>query len=789
MGITTSNGTLDKGRLYFVEKDPGDASSGAGAGAIFREEDVVRTVRPSHGDYRLVAGQQDVWKDATGKDVFIKHDKYDDTSVMQAHAIREGSKGDIFVKYESGGTFVRGVTYYKEITPDVPTNITDSSVTNIMQTGDWDTGFATVNDGPYINFPDAGGLYNDNLNDGAGAAFFSPNHQVSSAGMFGSLPTRVKAGVPYQTLLFRPSTSGHPAVSDTIPDHLFMDLFWMPIVEPYAISEPFSTAGKINMNYQIVPFTYIERSTALQAAMQAERVLGIPTTVSTTYKNRDDLKNILRNKISAGASSENASGTLSQFMQRFASSDKGYAFKSATEICDLHLVPEGYNVGTMSSFWVTNALTGDNVRERPYANLYQKLTTKSNTFTVHYRVQALQQSNNDPQPTQWREGRDVVTSEYRGSTIIERFISPDTVLPDFADPTTTGTLDSYYKWHIVKRQAVRSLSKSIRRLPPENHLPMLHPPSMKSAAPLLFLAATLLARPLAAETPVQTPPPGGAPLVPPDVLVQNSVKLVGKEYGKMETVAAAGVPFKKALRVTTTTKPVKEYGIQTKLPEIGAIKKGDAILASFYARSTAGGNNDTGAGQIEFGIQVKDWPYPLAKFHANPGPEWKRFYLPMKAAGDAAPGEAHLAFSYGAQVQTIEVGGLELFDYGTKLDLKALPITHFDYAGREPDAAWRRAADERIEKLRKADLIVTVKGADGRPLPAATVNVRMKRHAFEWGATLNNRAFEGTPFAANILKYHKEFFNMGVGGRLVGLVQPGNPQAKRGRRQDFRLPR
>ncbi len=33
----------------------------------------------------------------------------------------------------------------------------------------------------------------------------------------------------------------------------------MPVVEPYPISEPLSTAGRINMNYQIVPFTYINR--------------------------------------------------------------------------------------------------------------------------------------------------------------------------------------------------------------------------------------------------------------------------------------------------------------------------------------------------------------------------------------------------------------------------------------------------------------------------------------------------------------------------------------------------
>ena len=31
----------------------------------------------------------------------------------------------------------------------------------------------------------------------------------------------------------------------------------MPFVEPYLISEPLSTAGRVNLNYQIAPFSYI----------------------------------------------------------------------------------------------------------------------------------------------------------------------------------------------------------------------------------------------------------------------------------------------------------------------------------------------------------------------------------------------------------------------------------------------------------------------------------------------------------------------------------------------------
>ena len=37
---------------------------------------------------------------------------------------------------------------------------------------------------------------------------------------------------------------------------IWLDLFNMPVAESYPISEPLSTAGRVNMNYQIVPFTY-----------------------------------------------------------------------------------------------------------------------------------------------------------------------------------------------------------------------------------------------------------------------------------------------------------------------------------------------------------------------------------------------------------------------------------------------------------------------------------------------------------------------------------------------------
>ena len=74
------------------------------------------------------------------------------------------------------------------------------------------------------------------------------------------------------------NATGHPGFA-ILRDHLFLDLWTMPVVEPYAISEPFSTAGKVNLNYQIAPFTYITRSTALRAVLKSTRITAIPSLV------------------------------------------------------------------------------------------------------------------------------------------------------------------------------------------------------------------------------------------------------------------------------------------------------------------------------------------------------------------------------------------------------------------------------------------------------------------------------------------------------------------------------
>jgi uncharacterized protein (TIGR02600 family) len=345
--------------------------------------------------------------------------------------------------------------------------------------GDWDTGTGTQKDGAYLNKADEGDQQfkqqvtftesripyvqkDDHMaNDGT---TFSPTRQIPSPLMFGSIPTGVQRNLPWQTLLFhpRPEDPTHPGrgSSDRPPDHLLADLFWMPVVEPYAISQPFSTYGKININYQIQPFTYIKRSTGLHAVMKSTRFMALKVSDAVNYKPH----------IGGGGAipadrfipnrryNIDIVNTLKDFDDKFA---KNEVFRSATEICEMNLIPAKGNPAVsnsagMVSFWNNNALTGDNLREKPYVDIYPRLTTKSNTFTVHYRVQALKKAAGTS-PDKWVQGRDQVAAEYRGSTTIERYIDVnDPNLPDFAslivkapeDPK--ANIDRYYRFRVIK---------------------------------------------------------------------------------------------------------------------------------------------------------------------------------------------------------------------------------------------------------------------------------------------------------------------------------------------------
>lgn len=459
---------------------PGEQGSGA---HIVEGADVVRTVYPQHGDHRLVNGLFEV-----SRDIFVQESS-SATSDLLVHTLRDaGSTGHVpgFLA-QSAYNDTTGLPATNRPSSfrfsDLPVSFNNGRG---VPTGDWDSGYSVAPDGPFLNKPDEGNTYRGThetigglyasgsytnfipyfldygMQYGGFATFSSPNRMIPSPGVFGSLPTALKSGTPWQTLLFRPQ-AGHPGQASPA-DHLMLDLFWMPVVEPYAISEPFSTAGKINMNYQIMPFTYIERSTGIQAVLVNERLGVVPDAHVRRHKvwTPADITRIssVDSPVRAVGSTRrplNLPAIMRQFQSRFNSGD---IFRSASEICSIHMVPAGENPTPGSedswaaTFWANHRLTGENIRERIYTTVYPRLTTKSNTFTVHVRAQALKQPQGGNAST-WDESRGSVAGEYRGSTTLERFVDPNnTSIPDYASSFEAGvpSLDSFYRWRVVQNR-------------------------------------------------------------------------------------------------------------------------------------------------------------------------------------------------------------------------------------------------------------------------------------------------------------------------------------------------
>lgn len=404
---------------------------------------------------------------------------------------------------------------------------TDTSQGN-LRFGDWETGPGTLADGPYFSRQDhvnastqalargtgagsVGGHFSDGgqPTDDSNGISHTPQRQISSAVIFGALsptlhgrgPSSGTASDPVQpegwrTLLFCPNPASrtspaivipteldHPGFGNP-PDSLWLDFFWMPTVEPRMMSSAFATEGKINLNFQMIPFTWMERSTGIHAALQGVQIPAIPHNAAGLYK-----QPLIGTRPPTSEPPEflyevNIEETLRAMRGLF---QRGDVFTHPSDICAYYLVPKRITgresdydrnltpaplnpstlqVEQMNEWWNGDPsepleldafeLTGDNLRESPYGQLYPRLCTRSNVFKVHFRVQLLGKSRSTV-AHEWDIQRESIKAEQRGAMVIERFLDPnDRTVPDLATSIPPGVaLDDFYRYRIVSREPFR----------------------------------------------------------------------------------------------------------------------------------------------------------------------------------------------------------------------------------------------------------------------------------------------------------------------------------------------
>ena len=466
---------------------------------IIQRGDVVRSMvlnanGPANGDARLVAARRELFlPEATNW--YCTHPDYGkaDTPVGQmkaeAQSLRDGAYmltgqfgGSLQPTRSTEGTLLANVRYADNAIPAVPVGMTGT-------VGDWESGMGLLEDGPLVSrsrlLPAA--AFTRGGSAVSSPATSEPLSEISSAICFGALPTGVygdnnsSTPRPWQTLLFCPNPGGRSTAADhpgfaPPPDHLWLEFFWTPVTEPWPMSTDFATEGKVNLNHQLLPFTWVQRATALHGALKGVRITAIPTTAmddqGDSAKGRNDgspLDATFRYEV-------DAEKTVRGLNQRL---DSGDVFRTASEICGQFLVPRritghtydgsGFSpadpasmqAADMTTWWNGSAsdaadafeATGDNLRESPYAQLYPRLCTQSNVYCVHYRVQKLQQARG-AKPNEWEETRDHVQVERRGSCIIERRLGRQSApLPDPATSSTARSLHEAQAFRILSQTA------------------------------------------------------------------------------------------------------------------------------------------------------------------------------------------------------------------------------------------------------------------------------------------------------------------------------------------------
>ena len=179
---------------------------------------------------------------------------------------------------------------------------------------------------------------------------------------------------------------------------------------------------------------------------------------------------------------------------------------------------------------------------------------------------------------------------------------------------------------------------------------------------------------------------GATALLPADAVSVFRLSGSAGEFAKMSVATVTGQPFQSALRLEVSRKPGRSQDVQIAAPVAAAVAAGDVLMVSFWLRSASPGEATVDVGFRAGG--AARGPAPL-NMPAVAGSVWKKVQLPFALTRGYDKGEAEVFFTLGLRQQTLDIGGIELLNYGTSKRVADLPFTRLGYNGSEPGATWR----------------------------------------------------------------------------------------------------
>lgn len=277
---------------------------------------------------------------------------------------------------------------------------------------------------------------------------------------------------------------------------------------------------------------------------------------------------------------------------------------------------------------------------------------------------------------------------------------------------------------------------------------------------LLLIGFACVVRVALAEAPAALPPlPPSTPLIETETFVLKSdpdlLSLEREGLGERD-----GRPVWRA-RVAPEAKDPWNAQIKARLGR--AVKKGEVALVRVQARAVET-SHESDQAQLRLVVADDRKPFPrIALGHYFVDREWREFALPFAFARDFEAGEVSAMLDLGFGRQAVELAGLELLAFGPDVPLASLPRTRPSYRGHAENAAWRKEALSRIEKIRKGGLSLALEDARGRAVEGAEVRAVLRSHAFHFGTAVNVDTFTlPAPDRERYREHVVDLFNAGT---------------------------
>ncbi len=223
------------------------------------------------------------------------------------------------------------------------------------------------------------------------------------------------------------------------------------------------------------------------------------------------------------------------------------------------------------------------------------------------------------------------------------------------------------------------------------------------------------------SSPTRSIPPGGTSLLPDAQPADNFV--LGGSASNTATLSIQvnddqTMAFDNYIRLETPTVPTNVWNINVALNPTGALAQDDVVFVSFFARGEPA--QGTATVQANAYLQENGTNNKLATIPISGHAQWQHFSTKIEVGSSIDNGEYKFVVHAGFADQVLEIGGLEIQNYGR--------LGH-----------------------RLSDYTVTVQDKFGNPLPEATLDVQMTNHGFKFGTQVRDQLYAITEEEFNAL--------------------------------------